>query len=52
MDEMQQLLQRTVDMKASDLHISAGSPVMLRVRGSMKNLNAKPISQETAPNTH
>lgn len=47
---MQQLLQRTVDMKASDLHISAGSPVMLRVRGSMKNLNAKPISQETAQN--
>lgn len=50
MDEMQQLLQRTVEMKASDLHVSAGSPIMLRVNGSMKNLNAKPISQETAQN--
>lgn len=50
MAEMQQLLQRTVDMKASDLHISAGSPVMLRVNGSMKNLNGKSISQETAQN--
>lgn len=47
---MQQLLQRTVEMKASDLHVSAGSPIMLRVNGSMKNLHAKPISQETAQN--
>lgn len=50
MNEMQQLLQRTIDMKASDLHVSAGSPIMLRVNGSMKNLNGKPISQETAQN--
>lgn len=50
MMEMQQLLQHTVGSKASDLHISAGSPIMLRIHGFMKNIDGKTISQETAQN--
>ncbi len=45
MTEIKQLLKYTVEAEASDLHISAGSPIMMRVHGSMKKLNdqdAKP----------
>jgi twitching motility protein PilT len=48
MTEMTKLLQHTVDSNASDLHVSSGSPIMLRVHGSMKKLDEKPLSEEIA----
>lgn len=50
MSEMKKLLQHTVTSKASDLHVSSGSPIMMRVHGSMKKLDEKPIGKETAQN--
>lgn len=48
MKKMQKLLKQVIDAKASDLHISAGSPLMMRVHGAMKKINGKPISREDA----
>ncbi len=50
MAEMHKLLQHTITSKASDLHISSGSPVMMRVHGLMEKLDSKPISKEVAQN--
>ncbi len=47
MADMHTLLKHVVTSKASDLHISAGSPVMMRVHGSMKKLDENPINKET-----
>jgi twitching motility protein PilT len=46
MSEMAKLLKHTVDSKASDLHISTGSPIMIRVHGSIKPLDAKPVGED------
>ncbi len=50
MAEMQDLLQQTILSHASDLHISAGSPVMMRIHGSVKKIDKKPITKEAAHN--
>ncbi|MEO0096142.1 MAG: type IV pilus twitching motility protein PilT [candidate division WOR-3 bacterium] len=39
MSEIERLLKQTVDSNASDLHLSAGSPIMMRIHGAMKKLN-------------
>ncbi|MEO0165794.1 MAG: PilT/PilU family type 4a pilus ATPase, partial [candidate division WOR-3 bacterium] len=46
MNEIKQLLKYTVESKASDLHLSAGSPIMIRVYGSMKKLNENDANPE------
>jgi len=50
MFEIKKLLKSAVSSKASDLHISAGSPVMTRIYGSMKKFNENVIDRETAQN--
>jgi twitching motility protein PilT len=50
MSEMQRLLQHTVTSNGSDLHISAGSPIMIRVHGQMQKLDEKPVSADIAQN--
>jgi len=50
MNEMQRLLQYSVSANASDLHISAGSPIMIRVHGAMQKMDGKDITQERAEN--
>jgi twitching motility protein PilT len=47
---MHKLLQHTVTSKGSDLHISAGSPIMIRVHGQMQKLDEKPVSQDITQN--
>lgn len=44
--DITQLLQFAVSQDASDLHISAGEPPMLRVHGSMKKIKAPVLSLE------
>uniref|UniRef100_A0A7V0Z6T2 Type IV pilus twitching motility protein PilT n=1 Tax=candidate division WOR-3 bacterium TaxID=2052148 RepID=A0A7V0Z6T2_UNCW3 len=46
MNEIKQLLKYTVESKASDLHLSAGSPIMVRIYGSMKKLNENEANPE------
>lgn len=46
MREIDRLLKHVVERKASDLHLSAGAPVMLRINGSMVPLDAAPINPE------
>lgn len=46
MTEMTKLLQHTIAAKASDLHISTGSPIMLRVNGTMEKIDDTPISED------
>jgi twitching motility protein PilT len=41
------LLAQTVDRKASDLHLCAGSPPMVRVHGALSPLSATPLNAET-----
>ncbi|RME57305.1 MAG: type IV pilus twitching motility protein PilT [Candidatus Dadabacteria bacterium] len=41
-----QLLQFAAQQNASDLHISAGEPPMIRVHGSMKKVKVPPLSPE------
>lgn len=48
MSEMQKILEHTVTKKASDLHISTGSPIMIRVHGTMQKIDEKPITNELA----
>jgi twitching motility protein PilT len=50
MQEIHKLLKHIIASHASDLHISAGSPLMMRIYGSMKKLDEKPISKETTQN--
>lgn len=50
MNEMQQLLKYAVSTNASDLHISAGSPIMVRVYGAMQKVDGKCITQDVAEN--
>ncbi|MCX7994223.1 MAG: type IV pilus twitching motility protein PilT [candidate division WOR-3 bacterium] len=46
MTEIKQLLKYVVESNASDLHLSAGSPIMMRVYGSMKKLNDNDANPE------
>ncbi len=48
MIDIKDLLKGVILNKASDLHISTGSPIMMRVHGSMKKIDEAPISRETA----
>lgn len=47
--DITQLLQFAVQQDASDLHVSAGEPPMVRVHGSMKKIKVPPL---TAEDTH
>ena len=40
------LLQMTIDEGASDLHLSAGAPAMLRVHGHLKHVTDNPLTPE------
>ncbi|MGB9722019.1 MAG: type IV pilus twitching motility protein PilT [bacterium] len=46
MDEMKKLLKFAIEKKASDLHLSAGSPIMVRINGSMNRINNDIASAE------
>ncbi|MEO0185198.1 MAG: type IV pilus twitching motility protein PilT [candidate division WOR-3 bacterium] len=46
MDEIKKLLRYAIDNKASDLHLSAGSPVMFRINGAMSKINNDVASAE------
>ncbi len=46
MTEIKQLLKHTIESNASDLHLSAGSPIVIRIHGSMKKLNEKDATPE------
>ncbi len=45
--ELNQLLNFMVAQKASDLHLSAGLPPMIRVHGDMVRINLPPLTHET-----
>jgi twitching motility protein PilT len=42
------LLRFAVEQKASDLHLSAGEPPMMRVHGDLRRLDTPPLSPEEA----
>jgi twitching motility protein PilT len=44
--DVTQLLAFTIKNKASDLHLSAGVPPMIRVDGDMKRINMPPLSHK------
>jgi twitching motility protein PilT len=48
MPDVRTLLQATVESGASDLHVSAGMPPMIRVRGDMVRSQAPPLSDSDA----
>ena len=48
MPDVKTLLQATVESGASDLHVSAGMPPMIRVRGDMVRSQAPPLSDQDA----
>jgi twitching motility protein PilT len=48
MREIDSLLKYTVEKKASDLHLTAGSPIMVRIHGSMKPVDPIPVSASKA----
>ncbi len=50
MIDINDLLKKVILEKASDLHISTGSPIMMRVHGSMKKIDGNTINKETAQN--
>ncbi len=39
MQEIKKLLKFAIEKKASDLHLSAGSPIMIRINGSMNKIS-------------
>ena len=43
---IEELLERTVVMKGSDLHVSAGLPPVVRVDGTLQRLNEPPLSPD------
>lgn len=45
--DITQLLAFTVKNKASDLHLSAGLPPMIRVHGDVRRLNVEPLDHKT-----
>ncbi len=46
MSEIYKLLKETVTSQASDLHLSAGSPIMIRIHGSIKKIDERAITRE------
>lgn len=48
MNEIETLLKHAVSRRASDLHISAGSPIMARIDGSMQKLDGQVATHELA----
>lgn len=46
MSDMHELLRHTIEKKASDLHVTTGSPVMLRVHGSIQKLDKNELSHD------
>lgn len=44
--DLTQLLAFTLQNKASDLHLSAGSPPIVRVHGTLKRVKAEPLSSD------
>jgi twitching motility protein PilT len=44
--DLTQLLAFTIQNNASDLHLSAGSPPVIRVSGSLKRVKANPLDSE------
>ena len=42
------LLEKTIEMKASDLHLVVGMPPMLRVEGALTPIESKPVTDEDA----
>ncbi len=44
--ELQQLLQTTVEMGASDLHLKAGRPALVRVDGSLQALDGEAVTSQ------
>lgn len=46
--EFNELLRFAVESKASDLHLQAGSPPMLRIEGQTRFLESEPLSAEQA----
>ena len=43
---MEDLLRLVIDEKASDLHLTVGSPPAVRLNGSLKKLNLRPLEAE------
>jgi twitching motility protein PilT len=48
MSEMHKLLEQMMSARASDLHISAGSPLMMRIHGKMTQLDGTVVNKEEA----
>lgn len=46
--DVMQLLEFAVKQGASDLHLSAGEPPLVRIHGVMKKLNVPPVNREQA----
>jgi twitching motility protein PilT len=44
---MEQLVQQLVDRNGSDLHLTAGSPPLVRVNGNLVSLEQEPLDGET-----
>ncbi len=44
--DLNQLLKFTLENDASDLHLSAGSPPIIRVNGTLKRVKAEPLSSD------
>ena len=44
--DITQLLAFSVKNKASDLHLSAGLPPMIRVHGDVRRLNVEPLEHK------
>jgi twitching motility protein PilT len=50
MPDMHELLRYTIEKHASDLHITTGSPVMVRVHGSIRKIDKNNLSHEDVRN--
>jgi twitching motility protein PilT len=44
--EVNKLFRMTMKLEASDLHLKVGQPPMVRLRGDIRRLDAKPMTQE------
>src|SRR5690242_13815958 len=44
--EVNKLFRTVMKLQASDLHLKAGQPPMVRLRGDVQKLNAPPLSQD------
>lgn len=45
--EINQLFRAQIKLNASDLHLQVGKPPILRIRGTLRELNKPPIDEET-----